>query len=99
MYKVIISPLAKQDIKDAAHWYNDKQAGLGKRFTNHIRLKLDSLKKNPYIAANRYDEVRTAVLDTFPFMAHYIIDEDKKMIILLAALHTSLSPDVWKKAR
>lgn len=38
MYKVIISPLAKQDIKDAAHWYDDKQAGLGKRFTNHIRL-------------------------------------------------------------
>jgi plasmid stabilization system protein ParE len=92
-------PLAKQDIKEAAHWYNDKQVGLGKRFTNHIRLKLNSLKKNPRIAANRYNEVRTAVLDIFPFMTHYIIDQGKKLIIVLAVLHTSLNPNIWKKDR
>lgn len=30
MYKSIILPLAKQDIKEAALWYNNKQKGLGK---------------------------------------------------------------------
>jgi hypothetical protein len=33
MYSVIMLPLAKQDIKEAALWYNKKQKGLGKRFT------------------------------------------------------------------
>ena len=33
MYKAVILPLAKLDIKEAAKWYNDKQSGLGKRFT------------------------------------------------------------------
>lgn len=30
MYKAIILPLAKDDIKEAALWYNKQQAGLGK---------------------------------------------------------------------
>ncbi len=39
MYKPIILPLAKQDIKEAAKWYNDRKPGLGKRFTQHARQK------------------------------------------------------------
>jgi hypothetical protein len=30
MYKVLILPVAKQDIKEAADWYNSRQVGLGK---------------------------------------------------------------------
>jgi len=71
MYKAIILPLAKQDIKEAAFWYNTKQAGLGKRFTTQIRQKIELLKGDPYSAAIRYDDIRTAVLEVFPFMAHY----------------------------
>ena len=37
MYKAIIQPTAKQDIKEAVDWYNSKQKGLGKRFTLHLR--------------------------------------------------------------
>ncbi len=43
--------------------------------------------------------VRTAVLDVFPFMIHYIIDETQKSIIITAALHTSRNPDIWKPDR
>ena len=35
MYKSIILPLAKQDIKDAAGWYNGKQKRLGKIYTKN----------------------------------------------------------------
>jgi hypothetical protein len=31
MYKLLILPLAKNDIKEAAIWYNSRQKGLGKR--------------------------------------------------------------------
>ena len=78
MYRVIILPFAKQDIKDAALWYNSRQSGLGKRFTTHIREKINYLKQDPLNIAVRYEEVRTSVLDIFPFMIHYIIDETQK---------------------
>jgi len=37
MYDAVILPLAKEDIREAAHWYNDKKRGLGLRFTAQVR--------------------------------------------------------------
>jgi plasmid stabilization system protein ParE len=99
MYKVIILPLAKQDIKEAALWYNNKQKGLGKRFTLQIRQKINLVKQEPFATAVRFDDVRTAVLDVFPFMVHYTIDKSKKLIAISAVLHTSRNPGLWKKKR
>jgi plasmid stabilization system protein ParE len=97
MYKAIILPLAKEDIKDTALWYNKQQAGLGKRFTTEVREKVHFIRQNPKTANVRYNNVRTAVLDVFPFMVHYTIDEDNKTIIISAVLHTSRNPELWKK--
>lgn len=55
MFKVIILPAAKQDIKDAADWYNKRQKGLGKRFTTEVREKVQFITKNPLAVAVRYD--------------------------------------------
>jgi len=96
MYKVIILPVAKQDVKEAANWYNTRQVGLGKRFANQVREKVNQIKQNPYSSVNRYQEVRTAVLDVFPFMIHYLIDADHELVIITAVLHTSRNPDLWK---
>jgi plasmid stabilization system protein ParE len=97
MYKAIILPLAKEDIKEAANWYNDQKKGLGKRFTKEVRSKIWFVRKNPKALAIRYERTRCAVLHVFPFMVHYIIDEKHKMIIISAVFHTSLSPEQWKK--
>lgn len=82
MYKVVILQLAKFDISEAAAWYNSKQKGLGKRFTNEVRTKVLFIRHNPKASAIRYDEIRCAVLDVFPFMVHYTIEEANKTIIV-----------------
>ena len=95
MYKAVILPLAKQDISQAASWYNSKQIGLGKRFTNEMRAKVLYIRKNPEASAIRYDNTRCTLLNTFPFMIHYNIDEQTKSIIINAVFHTSLSSEEW----
>ncbi len=97
MYKAIILPLAKEDVKVAAHWYNDNQKGLGKRFIKDVRSKILYIRKNPKSVSTRYDDTRCVVLNTFPFMVHFSIDEEQKVIIVSAVFHTSLNPDRWKK--
>ena len=97
--KIVILPIAKQDIKEATLWYNKQQRGLGKRFTSHIRKKTHFLAKEPYTAAVRYDDIRTGVMDVFPYMVHYSIDESQNIIIILAVLHTSRKPAIWKEDR
>ena len=95
MYKAVILPLAKQDISQAASWYNSKQIGLGKRFINEVRSKVLYIRKNPQASAIRYGNTRCTLLNTFPFMIHYNIDEQAKSIIINAVFHTSLSSEEW----
>lgn len=97
MHKAIILPLAKQDIREAALWYNSKQKGLGKRFTARVRQKIKFIRQNPQVVAIRYDDVRTALLNVFPFMVHYTIEDDKKLVVVSAVFHTSLNPEKWKE--
>jgi plasmid stabilization system protein ParE len=95
MYKAVILPLAKEDISQAASWYESKQSGLGKRFTNEVRSNVLYIRKNPKASAIRYGITRCAVLNIFPFMIHYNIDEETKSIIINAVFHTSLNPEEW----
>nr|WP_197486571.1 type II toxin-antitoxin system RelE/ParE family toxin [Mucilaginibacter sp. L294] len=92
-------PVAKEDIKDAASWYEAKKEKLGKRFTLHVRQIIAVIKENPYLYAIRYNDVRTAVLDVFPFMIHYVIDDIGEKIVIVAVLHTSRNPDIWGTER
>ncbi|MDT8394664.1 MAG: type II toxin-antitoxin system RelE/ParE family toxin [Bacteroidales bacterium] len=96
MYKSIILPLAKKDIREAALWYEERQTGLGKRFTAEVREKAHFIRQNPKASNIRYDSVRTSVLNMFPFMVHYTIEEKNKTIIVAAVLHTSRNPELWK---
>lgn len=97
MYQTVFLPAAKQDIREAANWYNEKQNGLGKRFTQSVKDKLEFIKSNPLASINRYKYVRTAILDVFPFMVHYYVDPTKNQIVVLGIFHTSRNPDKWEK--
>lgn len=97
MYKSAILPLAKEDIQEAALWYNKQQNGLGKRFTAEVREKVHFIIQNPKASNIRYKNVRTTVLNIFPFMIHFTIDEKNKTVIISAVLHTSRDPELWKK--
>ncbi|MBA4408032.1 MAG: type II toxin-antitoxin system RelE/ParE family toxin [Bacteroidota bacterium] len=97
MYKSIILPLAKKDIRDSAFWYEQQQKGLGKRFTVEIRDKIHFIQQNPESFNLKYNNMRTAVLTTFPFLIHYCIDDNNKLVIISAIFHTSRNPKIWQK--
>lgn len=59
MYKAVILPLAKQDIRKAALWFNERQSGLGLRFTAEVRENITYIRKNPEASNIRYDKIRT----------------------------------------
>ncbi len=99
IFKSILLPAAKEDIREAALWYKGKGTGLGKRFTAEVRDKVRFIQKNPRASNIRYDNIRTAVLSVFPFMIHYFIDEANKSVIIISVLHTSCNPDIWAERK
>jgi plasmid stabilization system protein ParE len=97
MYKSIILPHAKEDIREAATWYNTKRDGLGKRFTADVRETVRYIKQNPKAFNTRYEKVSTAVLNVFPYMIHFTFDEANKTVVVSAVFHTSRDPELWRK--
>lgn len=97
MYKAILLPPTKEDIKEAAIWYDNRQKGLGRRFTAQVREKVRYICQHPQAAPIRYDAIRTAVLDIFPFMIHYTLDEQQQIAIITGVFHTSRDPGSWRR--
>lgn len=94
-YKVKVEPQALADIQEITDRYNDKQAGLGKRFQTSAIKQIDGLCKNPHVCAIRYKEIRCLLVKKFPYMAHFYINEETKTVEVLAVISTSRNPKIW----
>jgi len=97
MYKLIIKPLAEEDAKDAANWYNEKREGLGSDFLLALEAALNAIQRNPNQYQVVYKELKRALTVRFPYGIFFTVEKD--VIYVLAILHTSRSPNVWKKRK
>lgn len=97
-YKLKITPEALDEIQQAIDYYNDARKGLGKIFYAALIKQFALIKKRPHTRAARYDDVRFALLDKFPYAAHYTIDEPTHSIIIQAVLSDYQNPGTnWIK--
>ena len=84
-------PKAQKEILDAWEWYEDEQPGLGDRFKDEVRKKIESILKNPlhYPLKGKYHEAQTEV---FPFLIVFKIDNRKNIIFIVSIFHMSRHP-------
>jgi hypothetical protein len=80
LYKLIFTPEARGDVKEPAEYYDSQLNGLGKRFKKEVQNQLLLLKQNPFTRSVRYNDVRFALIDKFPYSIHYTIDNKKILI-------------------
>src|SRR5450759_3160692 len=94
-YKYVILLTAKEELREAAKWYNKTRQGLGKELLARFRERLADLRANPLTCQIRYSEVHTALVEQFPYMLHYYVDHQNKTIVVISILHTSQNPIIW----
>jgi len=97
-FKIRIEQEALADIQQAVTWYNEQQAGLGHKFHDEVKASFKKLKINPFFQI-RYDNVRCLPLRKFPYMIHFTIHEQDKLLIIWAIFNTGRNPDIWKKRK
>lgn len=95
-YTIKIHPLARLDITKSRDWYNEQKEGLGHKFYDAIALHIDQLSDNPHLFQVQSNEVRQAYVKKFSFAVHYLIEEQEKQVFVIAILHTSRNPEIWK---
>ena len=94
-FEITISDYAVAQINKAADWFENEKTGLGTLFIKAINESLEFISKNPYASQKRYKDFRINFLITFSLGVHYLVEEDK--IIIMAVFHTSQSDDNWFK--
>jgi len=95
-FELLIQPSALDDIQEAIDYYDFQKDGLGEKFEEEVNSHLILISKAKFFQV-RYDEVRCLPLKRFPYMIHFSVVEEKKLIIIRAVLNTHRNPEIWKK--
>jgi hypothetical protein len=61
-------------------------AGYKVRYAPEALEEIKAVKARPLSRSFRYDDVRFAVVDRFPYAAHYTVDQTAKVIKIQAIL-------------
>ena len=96
-YKLIYAVEVFDDLQENIDWYNKKQSRLGSRFFKAVKDQTIRIKKSPFSAAVRYDDVRCAKVEGFPYLLHYKIFEDINTIKVIAVFSTHRNPLIWEE--
>ena len=71
-----ILDLAKQDLIDGYHFYEDRESGLGDYFLDSLYSDIDSLKIYAGIHRKIYKDFHWALSKRFPFAIYYTVEAD-----------------------
>ena len=91
-YSLVNRPAVKSDILDAINHYKTIGSEIPKQFLFRLREAKAYIAKSPVGFQIKYKNVRTLLLKQFPYHIHYIINDDKKQIIILAIIHAYKNP-------
>lgn len=92
-----VRPEAQTDIREAALWYESRETGLGIRFVGEVRTSLRHVANNPLRFPAVGEDVRRAVLNSFPYSVYFMTEIDA--VVIIAVLHQHRRPDTWQKRR
>ncbi len=88
-FKLYYFDEVEHDIDSAKLWYYDQNpdTNLEQRFANAIKETILKLQKNPFIYYPAFENIRIAHPKFFPYGVHFLIDDDKMEILIIAVLH------------
>ncbi len=92
-----VHPEAQTDIREAARWYESRETGLGIRFVGEVRTSLRHVANNPRRFPAVDEDVRRAILNSFPYSLYFKTEID--VVVVIAVLHQHRRPDTWQKRR
>lgn len=96
MFQLQIRVLAQNDIQEIVDYYETKTSKrITDCFLDNLYVELQFIKTKPTSFQLKHKDTRVRYIKSFPFGIHYRI-KNKNIIEILAVLHTSRNPNIWK---
>lgn len=96
-YAFVNKPKLIVDIEDSVDYYKSINPELATVFLDRIEEAKKYIAEFPLAFQIKYKNVRTVLLKQFPFHIHYIVDDTKKQIVVLAVIHAYKNPKDYSK--
>ncbi|MBK0381966.1 hypothetical protein I5M32_03255 [Pedobacter sp. SD-b] len=91
--KIIFSQNSLLDAKEAKAWYNKQKENLGEKFQSEIKSTVYKISKSHRNYQIRYENIRMANLNVFPFAIHFKVDEKNSTILIISIFHFRKEPN------
>jgi plasmid stabilization system protein ParE len=90
-------PKVTFDIEDIVDYYKSINPELATAFLDRVEEAKKYIADFPLAFQIKYKNVRTVLLEQFPYHIHYIVDDAKKQIVVLAVIHAYKNPKDYSK--
>ena len=91
--RIVVLPEAADEFDDAADYFEQQQAGLGRRFRDEVDRHIRWIGEHSDIPRLRRGGYRRVNLKVFPYYVAYLIWQDT--IWILAVAHGHRKPEYW----
>lgn len=91
-YTFVNKPAVTFDIEDVVDYYKSINPELATAFLDRIDEAKKYIADFPEAFQIKYKNVRTVLLEQFPYHIHYIVDDSNKQIVVLAVIHAYRNP-------
>ena len=93
-YQLIVLPLARLDVLEAVHWYEDQQPGLGLDLADQVDAAIQRAAEQPLAYAAVEGTTRRILCNRFPYAVFFRVVG--KQLVVLAIAHVRRNPKTWR---
>ena len=86
-YRVVVTSGANADLVGALDWYAERAPEQMGRLVDELERVIDRVRDRPAAFPELQRGARRASLKVFPYQVWYRVDEDRKLIEVLALVH------------
>ncbi len=88
------------DLQSIVDYYNEQKDKLGNDFFYFALKQMKRLKNDCYLYEIKYQNIRCVQVYGFPYLIHYTINEERKLVYILAIIGMRQNPDNnWGKRK
>jgi plasmid stabilization system protein ParE len=88
-------PSAREELNDAAAYYEASVPGLGDAFLDDVERAIATVRESPRIGVPTQRIFRKMILHRFPFSIVYV--ERDEEIVIVAVAHQRRRPGYWRR--
>ena len=96
-YKIVISPIAKANIREAITYYKENVSlKIAQSFLKDYEINVEMITKNPFYSIY-YKNFRGKPMKKFPYIIFFTLNEQQNIILIKAVFNTHKNPTKYPK--